>query len=330
MSERLISVIIPVYNSEKFLPRCLDSVLKNTYKKLEVILVNDGSTDNSGVICDRYAKIDNRVKVIHQSNKGTAAARNKALSIANGEYIAFADNDDFIHQDFYKIACTTLENTNADMVICELTRDMDYECFFSCDYSDVCPEILDKHDFIKNTYTINWTRNTVPWNKLYKKILFSDIRFPVGKGYEDAYTTYKLIYSASRIAYVNAPLYYWYKNSDSYSEKKNNPKKLFYREEAIKLQTNFYKDGTYNDVKTEVRRFYLRQLYIMYYQLLNDYRPSDELNICIKKMKSKLTNFYFSHPFLLNKKESFMIFEKLHPVIGGVINKLFNVYKIAE
>ena len=145
----LISVIIPVYNAEKYLNRCLDSVLNNTYKNLEVILVDDGSTDMSGRICDEYAKKDCRIRVLHKENGGTARARNTGLKIAKGDYIAFVDNDDFVHPCFYEYMLSSMESSSADVAICELTRDMQVDEFNS--NKSIIPQLVNKHDFIKET-----------------------------------------------------------------------------------------------------------------------------------------------------------------------------------
>ena len=211
--DNLISVIIPVYNAENYLERCLNSVVNNSYKCLEIILVDDGSVDNSPQICDYYAKKDNRIKVIHKSNAGTAAARNDALNIAKGDYIAFCDNDDYISPYFYESMLKALEETGADVVVSEMTRNEKYS--FNKISTDKKAVLVDKHNFILGTYSSDWTRNTAPWNKLYKRELFDEIRFPYGKGYEDAYTTYKLLYKSKKIAYLDKILYCWYRNDES-------------------------------------------------------------------------------------------------------------------
>lgn len=159
-------------------------------------MVDDGSTDNSPKICDEYENEFKCVKVIHKSNGGTAEARNMALAIAKGDYIAFVDNDDFIHRDYYKILLSSIQITGADIAVCELTRKSD--AFINKQRFEYITTVVNKFDFIKDTYVDNWTRNTAPWNKLYKRHLFDDIRFPIGKGYEDAFTTYRLIYKAKK------------------------------------------------------------------------------------------------------------------------------------
>lgn len=132
----LISVIVPVYNAEKFLDRCINSIQNNTYKNLQIILVDDGSVDNSGKICDEYSRKDNRITVIHKKNAGTAAARNDALDIAKGDYIAFCDNDDYISPYFYETLLNALKETGADVVVSEMTRDSDFS-FNSIDRKSV-------------------------------------------------------------------------------------------------------------------------------------------------------------------------------------------------
>lgn len=121
-----ISIIIPIYNSEKFLNKCIDSVLVQSEKDFELLLIDDGSTDKSGSVCDEYAKKDNRIRVIHKTNAGTASARNDALDIAKGDYIAFCDNDDYISPYFYETLLNALKETGADVVVSEMTRDSDF------------------------------------------------------------------------------------------------------------------------------------------------------------------------------------------------------------
>ena len=314
--DNLISVIIPVYNAESYLARCLDSVINNSYKCLEIILVDDGSVDSSPQICDDYAKKDNRIKVIHKANAGTAAARNDALNIAKGDYIAFCDNDDYISPYFYESMLKALEETGADVVVSEMTRDDKYS--FSDMETDINARPVEKHNFILGTYSGDWTRNTAPWNKLYKRELFDEIRFPSGKGYEDAYTTYRLLYKAKKIAYLNKVLYCWYMNNDSYSSKKSNVKKLLFREEAISQQLDFYSGNDYLDVKKAVEKFYLQQLMMMLFQIRNDYIPSKEseetYDILFKLAKKSLNKY----GYLCDKEEKRKFFEYLHPILSKV------------
>ncbi len=213
-----ISVIVPVYNVEEYLKRCLDSIINQTYKNLEIILINDGSTDNSGMICDEYKKIDHRIKVIHKKNEGQSKTRNRGIDIAKGEYISFIDSDDFIHKDFYKELMNLIEKNESTLAICG------YQTFT-------------KEEEIKQTTTIKRTKLTNSealgclfdkqtykienylCNKLYHKDLFNEIRMPVNDIYEDISIMYKLFDKAKNISFVSKDMYYYFQRANSSSRK---------------------------------------------------------------------------------------------------------------
>lgn len=317
---KLVSVIIPVYNSEKYLERCLQSILNSTYSNLEVILVDDGSIDDSGNICDLYSKRDSRFVVVHKANGGTAVARNEALKMVRGDYIAFLDNDDYISPFFYEYMMRAMEDTDADIVVCETTREDNAEELVMQSYSGA--EVVDKHDFILGTYTGKWTRNTTPWNKLYKKELFEEVRFPEGKGYEDAYTTYRLLYKAKSICYLNNTLYCWYQNEESYSSQKDNARKLMFREEALRLQSEFYTASGYEDVKCEAIRFYINQLFFMIWQLDHDYVQSEDTKLVKKQFLKNIKKAHKRYHKTLTQEDNLKILEYIFPVYGAVYRKI--------
>lgn len=209
-----ISIVIPIYNVEKYLKRCIDSIVNQTYKNIEIILVNDGSPDNCGVICDEYAKIDSRIKVIHKANGGLSSARNAGLDIASGEYIMFVDSDDWISED-------TLEKLNRYV---EKGYDIiNFKLRFTKEKTE---NIIKLNDKIKDSYEcdllgyidklFSGELDFFICNKLYKKDLFDEIRFPVGRNYEDLATIYKLYFKAKNIIVTDYTLYYyWLENSNS-------------------------------------------------------------------------------------------------------------------
>ena len=164
----LISIIIPVYKVEQFLPKCVDSVLAQTYKNLEIILVDDGSPDNCGKICDEYAKKDARVRVIHQQNKGVSGSRNAGLEIAKGEYIGFVDSDDYIDPDMYEYLYGLITKDNADMAMCNAHED---EGFHSAKLLDSPYKLIPVQEYFE---CADWM---YVWNKLYKRELIEDMRF---------------------------------------------------------------------------------------------------------------------------------------------------------
>ena len=208
----LISVIIPVYNVEKYIKKCLNSVINQTYKNLEIILVDDGSTDNSREICDNYARQDNRIKVIHKKNGGLSSARNEALKIATGFYIGFVDSDDYIEPDMYQVLYNLIKKNNADISMVS---------FYEETHDKVLKEknskklyLYENLDILKELLINKNLQNTV-WNKLYSKKLFETIRFPTGKNYEDIGTTYFLFEKSKKLVYLEIPKYHHLTRIDS-------------------------------------------------------------------------------------------------------------------
>lgn len=210
----LVSIIIPVYKVEKFLKKCIESVLKQTYENIEVILVDDGSPDKCGEICDDYAKLDKRIQVIHKENGGLSSARNYGLDISNGEYIAFVDGDDYIADDFIESLLVEIINTGADLVMCSLV-DVDEAGVITKRYYFE-PGFVDCDLFWYNLYYgSKYELGMVAWNKLYKKSLWQMLRFPVGKIHEDEYILHKVIEQCSLIRVIDEVLYYYVRHASS-------------------------------------------------------------------------------------------------------------------
>ena len=200
-----LSIIIPVYNVEKTLRRCVGSVLRQSFQNFEMILVNDGSTDNSAKMVDEIARTDNRISVIHQCNQGLSAARNTGIKAAKGEHITFIDSDDFIAQDTYKGVMEML-NAHPEYDILEFSVIEKYGS------KAQHPLILD--DCVYQNKQEYWLkgqayRHTYAWNKIYRRELFADIEFPKGKNFEDAHTLPKLMAAAKTIATTSLGTYYY-------------------------------------------------------------------------------------------------------------------------
>ena len=209
----MISVIVPVYNVEPYLRKCLDSVVGQTYRDLEIIVVDDGSTDGSGEICDEY-KTDSRVQVYHTDNHGLSAARNYALDHAHGNYIAFIDSDDWFEETALEHFITIAQNRGADIVGCE----------FYQEYKDktVGPEgtrteFVAKGDEVLKSMVIDHKLTEDVWNKFYRASLFEGIRYPGGMIFEDKATTYKLLQKAEKLAYTPASLIHYRNREGSLS-----------------------------------------------------------------------------------------------------------------
>lgn len=208
----LISIIIPVYKVEKYLEKCIQSVINQTYKNIQIILVDDGSPDNCGKICDEYAKKDHRIEVIHKSNGGLSDARNKGLEIAKGEYIGFVDSDDYIEADMYEVLYNLLKQYNADVSICN---------FYTVSQGKIAIKNIDsgikeytRIEILKEILLDN-NIQSYAWNKLYKKELFDEIKYPVGKKYEDIGTTFYLLEKCNKVVVTGKPEYYYINRQDS-------------------------------------------------------------------------------------------------------------------
>lgn len=204
-----LSVIVPVYKVEKYLSRCIDSILNQDYRDFELILVNDGSPDNCGKICDEYALKDGRIKVIHKENGGLSSARNVGIDISEGKYITFIDSDDYIHPKMFSQLINEMKVQKADISICSYksTTKNEEDASISNIFS-----VLDKYDSIKR---MNFISFITAWGKIYKTELFNDIRYPIGKYHEDEFTTYKLFYKSNKLIYTEDELYFYYTNPES-------------------------------------------------------------------------------------------------------------------
>lgn len=204
-----ISVLITVYKAEKFLAHCIKSVYQQTYTNWELILVDNGSPDTCPQLCDQYAAMDDRIKVVHlKENARVSGGRNACLDAATGEYVTFLDSDDYLHPDCLSILYGLCKSNNADMSQCGHIRGDSYIFPEIGQYGD-CKVFSNHEIFIKEI------SNIVIWGKLYKRSLFDGIRFPIGKFYEDDRTTWKLYYKANNIAVTSRPLYYYYENQES-------------------------------------------------------------------------------------------------------------------
>lgn len=221
----LITVIVPVYNVEKYLSKCLESICKQTYSNLEILVVNDGSTDKSGEICEHYSTNDTRIKVIHRENGGLSAARNTALNCMTGNYVLFVDSDDYIEYNAIEVLYNTLKENNSDISICAydyvdeegvvLNTKKNSNELFVMDTNESLYHLLDNKRITSSA-----------WGKLYKSSLFSDIRFPEGRIYEDIPTTYKTFLLSEKIVYTSARLYKYLYRASSISKQSFSIRKM--------------------------------------------------------------------------------------------------------
>ncbi len=225
----LISIIIPVYNLENHIETCVESLLAQTYSNIEIILVNDGSTDNSAHICDNLHNKDNRVIVIHQKNSGVSQARNNALSVLNGEYVTFVDGDDYVSEDFIEVLYNAIETTGADISTCGHYR-VGYEGKMTKVYnnSDNPNDIitLDGKDSLKNMF-YGKICSASSGSKLYSRNIFKNLRFPDYVMGEDTFFVYHAFSNASLIAHTNKAMYFYVQHEMSVTNNKSNYFKFY-------------------------------------------------------------------------------------------------------
>lgn len=242
--EPIISIIIPIYNTKEYLAECLDSVTGQTYKNLDIILVDDGSVDGSSEICDRYAAGDRRVRVIHQANRGISAARNTGLRSALGEWIGFVDSDDYIDSGMYERMLRCAEKNDADLVACGLNAFSENggESVIQRQYSISDREMLCE----EKEYWADYNHNgsivfDVLWNKLYRRSLWEGILFPTGQAYEDIYVMHRIVSRASKIYLITDCLCWYRKHPQSITEAISGENQLQYTE-ALLTRSEYFRE----------------------------------------------------------------------------------------
>ncbi len=319
----LISIIVPVYNVEKQLILCIDSLINQTYKNIEIILIDDGSTDKSKNICDEYGKKDKRIKIIHKRNGGLSDARNKGIDIAKGEYILFVDSDDYVSNDIVELLYNNMIENE-----CEIST-----CSFIPFYEGTKPDTSannNKEISVFNTsqaleallYQKNCT--TSAWAKLYKTSLFKDIRYPLGKIHEDLPITYILFSKSKKIVISQEKKYYYLLRKNSITGSDFNEKKIEVLDFAAE-ETRYICNNYPEIIKAAYNREFMEAIYTLL-RLKNTKKYKDVRNrvkLIIKKYRmtiitdkkaTKISKIYALSSFLgIN---NIYKFHKLYQKVG--------------
>lgn len=296
-NNELVSIIVPVYKVERYLDRCLKSLVNQTYLNIEIILVDDESPDKCPEICNEWAKKDCRIKVIHKKNGGLSDARNKGLEFAEGIYVCFVDSDDYVAQTYvetlYKLICNN--NTDMSAVSFKKVYTMDKET--DKDRQDEDTTFIYEGEEALRQLFFDDTFANYAWNKMYKRRLFENVRFPLGRKMEDLGTIYKLLLNTGRIVYSKKVLYYYYQREDSILHKVTVD---FYRDkfelskERFEILNKIYPHLIENDI------FYFRILLETYPKL---YDVLDKYN-----WKNAMKNTYVKCRNLISTKEKIKYF----------------------
>ncbi|WML54789.1 glycosyltransferase [Neobacillus sp. PS3-12] len=284
-----ISIVVPVYNVESFIHECIKSILDQTFKDFELILVNDGSTDQSRHICDEYAKKDKRIIVIHKENGGQSSARNKGIVAAKGSYIGFIDSDDWVEKDMYNILYTKAKEADADITACNIMQyDKESGKHLYCNKTD---DISYDQDSAMHELYLNERLTFSPCNKLYKKELFENIRFKEGYILEDMDFSYRVMHQAKKIFYTGKALYN-YRYNDKSTMRKGFSKKRLDEYEVRKDMYLFYLKN-YPDLANELYAEWVLTGLMLYINIEKYYQSEKKqykylINMDRKKLKPLL------------------------------------------
>lgn len=308
-----ISVIVPVYNVKNYLKRCIDSILTQTYEDFDLIIVDDGSTDGCGSICDDYVKMDSRIRVVHQENQGQAEARNigieMALKTSDSEWITFIDSDDWVHKDYLKVLYESAVNNNVELSICNCLRTSSFD--IDTQIINVQETIFDSEDF--------WCYRQYgsPCTKLYKKKHLEKIRFPKGIIYEDVFFTYRLIFMQDKVVYTDTPLYYYYMRLDSTTHTEWSPRDLS-QLAGLKEQLEFFDKNGFKSAYNVTLKNYLLKIEMQLCKAKDQkkiyYKEYTQL-VCL--LKTSLIRYYKYFPM----KENVNLYRNAFPVIVKIYKK---------
>lgn len=332
MNQPLISVIVPIYKVEQFLPNCVNSILNQTHKNLEIILVDDGSPDNCPKICDEYAEKDSRIKVIHQQNAGLSAARNAGLDIATGEYISLIDSDDFIHPTFLEYLLKILLKNDCDISECSFEKvdendvlNNNFNFSLNNDEELVIVDNIGALSRIHDDSLEICLKSVVVWNKLYKSNLFKDIRYPVGKQHEDEFTTYQLFNKCKKLISSNKPLHAYVKRNSSIMNSGFKLKRLDALE-AYDQYMNFFIEKGIPDLQERSARRYLRLLGILLKEVTNsDFNEKNSIILLLKNKFDEICSFLEQ---LLKSNTDLQNRTTFHKQYCDIFNDIYNNIKM--
>ncbi len=319
-----VSVIIPVYRVENYLDKCIQSVVDQTYKKLEIILVDDGSPDSCGAICDAWAEVDHRIKIIHQKNKGLAAARNSGLDVASGYYIMFIDSDDYISLDMITKLHSQLINDQAEIAISGYKR-VDEKGRFMSNGESIETGIVDKRTVMKYLIDERLVYSVV-WNKLYKHSLWLNVRFPVGKWYEDTYIMHTICFQSKVITQVSDYLYYYRIRKESITTQHSSISTLD-NFEGFYNRIKFYEKNNLNDILAENKNEFLskflrirKEIHINTKEERDKYRQVKKMVLYIAENNGKNINVFYKILYMMPRFVGVpTIMSRLYKILNNMI-----------
>lgn len=307
----MISVIVPVYKVEPYLHRCVDSILAQTFADFELILVDDGSPDNCGAMCDEYAQKDARVHVIHQANGGLSAARNAGIdwvfTHSDSRWLTFVDSDDWIHPRMLEQLYHAVLEYNVEVSICGYEETGEDNRWTNADAAQV------KLWPVEQFYVEHNVNATVAWGKLYARACFADIRYPVGKIHEDEYVTYRILFAHEQVAVIDAPMYAYFVNPEGITKSEWTVKRLDSLQ-ALDQQIDFFKKNRFMNAYVMKSRKHIDDLFYQYHNvsMMMDGRIKRRSQNRLKRFIVKtLIRDRWARPF---NEKNIWIYEKIFPM----------------
>lgn len=322
----LISVIVPVYKVEKYINKCIKSIVEQTYKNIEIILVDDGSPDECPNICDSWALKDNRIKVIHKENGGLSDARNVGLLKATGQFISFVDSDDWIDMHFLEILYSTMIKTGSDIVECGVSKIWSSKEFnekkSNIDYMNFSKIIKNRNDAVYELITDGLFHQHV-WNKLYKIKIIDNFLFKKDKYNEDEFWTYHIFSNAKKVTYIDLNMYYYYQRSDSIMGECFSKKRLDVLDAKHERQS--YMESNFPDLAiTSKKNYFWTCVYLQ--QLSLKYSPKEQMRIINQTIRFHVENIQLKlSDFGTFKEKLWFLLIKISFVLACLIRNFFKV-----
>ena len=307
-----ISVIVPVYKVEKYIHRCVDSILGQTFTDFELILVDDGSPDNCGAICDEYAAKDSRIHVIHQANGGLSAARNAGIDWAfansDSEWLTFVDSDDYLYHEYLERMYDAVITTGTRICTCNATQST-----FSDDPAAYVPAVYATEAAYCDQRILR--HRIAAWCKLYHKDLWTDIRYPVGRLFEDCFTTHRILFQVPEFAAIIAPMYYVTANSEGISSSNWTPRKLD-KVDGAEEMLSFFRDNRQAMAECRTARTVIYTIAGMIGEIRNSRESEENKRGHITALQKKLRYYVrqYKRELKINIRDYRQIYETAYPV----------------
>ncbi len=313
-SKPLVTFIVPVYNVEKYLSRCIDSIINQSYNNIEIILIDDGSPDRCPEICDYYADKYDNVIVIHQENMGLSAARNTGMANSKGDYISFVDSDDFLHPKFTKECLRLIKKYKTQIVQCSFISGSDSH------FPDA--SIDSKELFFHDSYMFGDRRVKITaCGKLYDVRSLNSLSFPVGRINEDEFFTYKAIANSGSIAVTNKQLYYYYSNPNSITHKESDYKRLDFIEAYHERISYFKKRNDKIAFNLSLKEYAIRLL-LYYCSCKRNPRNQNDTSVFINEFEKAYKRIYFNRSIAIKEKVLLYAFHFSPYLTAKAINKV--------